>query len=145
MPTFRIQNAELSYDESSVITIDEGLIGLPHLRRMALVRQTTVEPFLWLASLDDEKVAFLVVDPRAIFSDYEPRLTKEMRERLALADGEPALALAIVLIAPEWTKTTINLRAPILINPRTMRGAQMILSETPYRHDELLPQALLAA
>jgi len=51
------------------------------------------------------------------------------------------LSLVIVKISSDWQKTTVNLRAPILINAESKRGVQMVLSESPYGLSENLPQA----
>lgn len=144
MPTICIQGTELAYDEADIITFDEGLIGLPHLRRMVLVRQSNIAPFLWLASLDDPQAAFLVVNPGALFPTYQPPLSAEITQRLGLNEGETPVALSIVLIAPDWTQSTINLRAPIFVCARTMRSAQIVLTDTAYKLDEPLPLAKAA-
>ena len=141
MSTIRIQGADLAYEESSIITFAEGLIGLPRLRRMVLVRQTDIEPFMWLASLDDPAVAFLVVDPRELFHDYALPAMGQLAAHLDLDEGEAPLVLTIVTVAPEWAESTANLRAPLLISASSMRGAQSVLADTAYRVAERLPLA----
>jgi flagellar assembly factor FliW len=139
MPNIRIQDTELAYDDAAVMTFDEGLIGLPHLRRMVLIKQTEIDPFLWFASLDDPSIVFLVVDPYICYPSYAPRVPSEVQTRLGLDQGEAPLALSIVLIDPAWTQSTVNLRAPILIAPHTRRGAQVVQPDHSYRVDEPLP------
>src|SRR5258708_3393169 len=111
MSTLTIQGTEISYDEKDIITFSEGLIGLPHLRRMVMVRQDAIEPFLWLVSLDDHNVAFVVTDAPAMFSGYVPSLPPDSEFRNRLGAAEKPIILAIVLISPEWQQFTANLRA----------------------------------
>lgn len=144
MPTIRIQGTDLPYSESDTITFDEGLIGMPHLRRMVLVRESELDPFLWAASLDDPLVSFLVVDPSVLFTDYSPRLPSEAGSRLGLAVGENPIMLTTVLIASDIKESTANLRAPLVISGSSMRGIQTVLFDTSYRIDEPLPVALTA-
>lgn len=144
MPIVRIQGVELPYEETDIISFPEGLIGMPRLRRMVLVRQTDVEPFLWLASLDDERIAFLVVDPRVVVADYAPEPPEAVRDLLGVEGEERAVALAIMLVAPEWTESTVNLRAPIFVAASTMRGVQAVLHESPYGPAHRLPLAAVA-
>jgi flagellar assembly factor FliW len=144
MQTIHIQGTELAYDETSVVTFDEGLIGLPQLRRMVLVRQTDIEPFMWLASLEDEQTAFLVVEPLALFPDYAPHVPDDVHARLGAGRDERLLILAIVLIAPDWELSTVNLRAPLFISPGRMRGAQVVLTDSSYLAREPLPFDLAA-
>ncbi len=144
MPSISILGTELTYDDSNIITFEEGLIGMPHLKYMVLVEQTDIAPFLWLASLDDPRVAFLVADPRPIFSTYQPQPTEEINHRLDLNEKTPKTVLSIVKISSEWAKTTFNLRAPIFISPKSMKGAQIPLQDTAYRLEEPLPLSVAA-
>lgn len=139
MPKITIQGTSLSYAESDIVSFDEGLIGLPQLRRMVLVRQEGINPFMWLASLDEEGLAFLVAEPSRLFQSYAPALPSDARAVLKLDEGVKPLTLAIVVVATDWARSTMNLRAPLFINARTMRGAQVVLTEGSYRLDEPLP------
>ncbi len=141
MPTIHIQETELPYEEADIVTFDEGLIGLPQLRRMVLVRQHDIEPFMWLASPDDPQSTFLVVEPRSLFPDYAASMPAEAASRLGAGAGESPLVLVIVRIASEWTKSAVNLRAPLFIAASRMRGAQAVLTDSAYRLDEQLPLA----
>ena len=138
-----IQGAELPYEEADVIHFAEGLIGMPGLRRMVLVRETGVAPFLWLASLDDKEVAFLVVEPQQLFPDFRPQ-APDSELFYGTGPGLRTLTLALTRVAPDWRETTVNLRAPLFINPATMRGAQFVLGDERYRLDEPLPREVLA-
>ena len=144
MPTLNIQGTELQYDEKDILTFKEGLIGLPHLQRMVMVSQPDIEPLMWLASLDEEGVALVLADTAGIFPDYAPAVPADCSFSQTLAEDEHALAFAIVLVAPEWEKTTANLRAPIFVSARTMRGAQVILPDHNYSVGQPMPLAMAA-
>jgi len=144
MPTLIIQGTEISYDEKDIITFSEGFIGLPHLRRMVMVRQSIIEPFLWLVSLDEENEAFVVADARSFFPGFVPDLPADSNLRGAFGADQNPVVLAIILIAADWQRSTANLRAPLFISARTMTGAQVVLMDSPYRVNEPLPLALAA-
>lgn len=133
MPTLEINGKEYIFDESQVIDFTEGLVGLPEVRRAALIPLDEFEPFCWLASIDDEKSRFVVVDPNVIFPDYDPTESRDI-------GGPDVEVLTIVKIASDWTNTTVNLRAPIFIETATRRGAQHILSTDRYGLAEAIPQ-----
>jgi flagellar assembly factor FliW len=143
MPTLNIQGTTLHYQESDIITFSEGLIGMPQVRRMVLINREDVAPFLWLAAVEDD-TAFLVIDPKVCVAGYEPILPDAVQQLTGDAPNESRLMLAIVTIAPDWTKSTINLRAPIVISPSTMQAAQIVLTDSPYKLNEPLPQAWAA-
>lgn len=144
MPTLKIQGTELQYDEKDILTFKEGLIGLPHLQRMVMVNQSDIEPLMWLASLDEEGVALVVADAAGIFPDYAPAVPADCSFSQALSGDEHPVAFAIVLVGPEWEKTTANLRAPIFVSASTMRGAQVILPDHTYSVGQPLPFAMAA-
>lgn len=138
MPNIKLQNTEIPFSEGDIITFEEGLVGFPQLRELVVVSQPDIEPFLWLTSAEQPETAFLVLEPHTKFADYTPSLPPEVRARLGLRENEQPLWLAIVRILPEWQRSTINLKAPLVIASQAMRGAQFILNETGYRLDEPL-------
>ncbi len=139
MPKIAIQKTDYSYDETDVIVFDEGLIGLPDVRRAVLVKLPDYQPFCWLAALDNPQTRFLVVNPHEVFPSYQSYIPAEIATLLRSNSQLPGV-LAIVKISSDWTKTTINLRAPIFVNLETKRAAQAVLTGTNYRLDEKLPQ-----
>ena len=141
MQTIRVQGTDLAYEEKDILKFDEGLIGMPQLRRMALIHYTEIAPLLLLCSLDQPDVTFLVLEANAHLPDYAPRFSANVQKQIGLAEGEMPVLLVTVTIAPEWTASTINLRAPIVIGPTTMRGAQIVLMDSQYQLAEPLPFA----
>jgi flagellar assembly factor FliW len=136
MPKITINHKEYEYDETDVISFAEGLIGLPQLRRAVLIALDDFQPFCWMASLDDEKNRFIVVDPHLIYSGYDPALPADLKNQSAENQWE---LWTIVKISSDWQKTTVNLRAPLFVNRERRSGAQIILSESRFGHAETLP------
>ena len=145
MPTLRIQGNDIPYDEKDIITFPEGLIGLPQLTQMVAVKEATIEPFIWLASANEDDVAFVVTEARSLFPNYNPQLPPDSNMNEVLADDEVPVVLAIVLINADWQKSTANLRAPLFISAKTMRGAQVVLNDNSLSVGEPLPLAAVAA
>lgn len=133
MSSIKIKGQEFTYLNDEIIDFFEGLVGLPAMRRAVLIPLREYEPFFWLASLDDEKTRFIVVDPNEIFPEYNPA-------DFAVMNETETKTLVIVKISSDWRKTTVNLRAPILIDANTNRGVQLVLSESPYQLAESLPR-----
>src|ERR1044071_4727273 len=104
MPSITIKGQKYSYLDDEIIHFTEGLVGLPEMRRAVLIPLPEYEPFFWLASMDDERNRFIVIDPHEIFSDYKPA-------EFAVLDESDTNTLVIVKISSDWQKTTVNLRA----------------------------------
>lgn len=133
MSSITIQGTDHRYDESHVITFTEGLIGFPQIRQAVVIEMVDVKPFCWLAPINGEEPRFVVVEPQAIFEGYQPHLYQR-------TDGDADRTYAIVTVDADWKKTTVNLRAPIIVDPITRIASQQILSDSPYQLAEMLPR-----
>jgi len=85
--------------------------------------------FYELRSLTEPGLRFLVAVPGAFFSDYDVELDDETCEALELTDAGDALVLVVITLGSD---PTANLLAPVVINSRTRRAAQVILSGTAW-------------
>ena len=132
MHTININGKDHSYEDDQIIEFAEGLIGLPRLRRAALIESQEYAPFCWLASLDDDDIRFVVINPEAVYSDYRPDTARS-------SDDQKLSYWAIVTISSDWQKTTVNLRAPIFVDEHSKTGAQVILSDSEYQLEQALP------
>ena len=56
--------------EEHIINIPQGLFGFEEYTDFALIT-SEYQPFVWLQSLQDNALAFLVIDPFIICEDYE--------------------------------------------------------------------------
>ncbi len=115
------------------LTFRSGLPGFAGPRRFALVRWGGLDgPYSVLVDLDDPDVRFLVVPPAVFFPDYEVELDDATVARLALTDADEALVLVIVTLGDRPQTATANLLGPIVINTRTLEGAQAVLADSPH-------------
>lgn len=133
----------LDVPAAKVLHVD-GLPGFDHVRRVAVVEHDTPSPFAWLVSLDDRDLAFVVTDPRLAFPDYAPALEKRHRRAIGQQEDqeqEPIELLAIVSLGGD--APTLNLAAPIVVNPRTRQATQAILDGD--RHPLRAPLAITPA
>ncbi|NNE65150.1 MAG: flagellar assembly protein FliW [Pyrinomonadaceae bacterium] len=126
MPSISIKGKDYEYSDSTVIDLVEGMIGLPDMKRAVLVEDPDFNPFYWLASLDDDASRFIVVETKLLFPDFSPE--SHMSNGNDVLDPD-ILYFAVVNVSSDWTKTTVNLKAPILLNPHTRRAAQVIFPD----------------
>ena len=115
-----------------IVEIPEGLMGMHHLTRFALVESSVAAvPFRFLLSLDDAEVGFGMADPTKLFANYEVDLAAE-REVLDIQSDDEAKLFVVLTIGENPMRTTANLLAPLLLNTRTMIGRQLVLSDSRY-------------
>lgn len=114
-----------------------GLPGFEGCTRYVLLKAPELTPFTCLHGLDGSKPSFLVIDPRQVHPTYALGLNDVECRRLEANPRDPLAWFAIVRVGPE-EDATVNLRAPLVINPRRMRGIQSLPHESAYRHDHPL-------
>jgi flagellar assembly factor FliW len=108
------------------IEFADGLPGFEDCRRFVLMASTELDPFVCLQGLGPDAPAFLAVDPRRVIGDYHCDLAPGDRKRLESGADEPLVWLALVSPDADARGASVNLRAPIVINPDSMRGLQVL-------------------
>ena len=105
------------------------LPGFGDLRRFVLVELPAGEGALFeLRSLEEPAVRFVAAVPTAFFPDYAFDLDEGDCDQLGLTDETDALVLVLLTMGGDAAATTANLLAPVVVNARTRRAAQVILS-----------------
>ena len=119
------------------VALTEPLPGFPHHRDYVLVAADATGLLRWLQSVDPQGPRFLVVPPASFVPDYAPRLPGTLLTELALEDRAVAELHCLVTVPDgDVRAATANLRAPLVMNPATGRGRQVVLTEGgyPIRH-----------
>jgi flagellar assembly factor FliW len=120
-----------------VVTFTEGLPGFEACRRFVLVESEALRPFRLVQGLDDGGPSFVGIDPRRVEESYDVPLDRGDLARLQAEPGQPLVWFAIITARSD-RPATANLRAPIVINPKSMRGIQLLPPDSSYRVDHPL-------
>jgi flagellar assembly factor FliW len=112
------------------IAFVEPLPGFPEARRFALVELAAGGVLYALRSLDDPQLRFLVVPPAPFFPDYTPVIDDSAAADLELESAQDALVLLMVTPGESPEQATANLLAPVVVNARTRRAAQVVLADS---------------
>ncbi|MGO9137383.1 MAG: flagellar assembly protein FliW [Syntrophales bacterium] len=123
---------EIDVDESKIIDMRGGILGFEHLKKYILHLQDENNPFWWFQSLEDGKVAFVVINPFITKADYEPVIDDNDTKLLEMENAEHVVMLAIVTILHSPFSVSINLRAPIVINTEKKIAKQVVLEDQTY-------------
>ena len=119
--------------EDLIITLPEGIIGFEDCTRYVVLHVDAKSPFRWLQSLDDGAVAFPIIDPWEFKGDYDPAIADADADQLGLTMDSPKLVFAIVTVPRTNPRDmTANLLGPLVINPLTRTGKQVIVTDEQY-------------
>ena len=116
----------IEIDSKQIVSFPEGLFAFENFKKYAIITKPD-SIFSWLQSLDDVNLAFLVIDPTEIISDYEPKVTADLLTTIEATEIKSLHMLSILTIPqnqPE--KMTMNLQGPLLINAEKAVGAQVV-------------------
>jgi flagellar assembly factor FliW len=107
------------------IRFPHGLPGFESCRGFVLMTSESFGPLQCLQAVEGPTASFLVIDPRRVLADFRCELSVADQARIGLHDRDTLLWLSLVTIELDGT-ITVNLRAPIVINPATMTGHQVV-------------------
>ena len=127
---------EIEIEDSKIITLPKGLMGFEEYTKFAVAFDSEKESkngIMWLQSVEEENLAFPVMDPTHIMKDYNPIVEDEWLEPIGEFNSDEELYVLCVLTVPSDLKQmTINLKAPVVINTSTMKGCQIIVNNEDY-------------
>jgi flagellar assembly factor FliW len=132
-------SAVLTQTRTPVLHFAGGLAGFPDTEAYTLREVEGASPLFLLTSVDEDGPEFVVVPPSAFFPDYAPVLDDESCARLALTDAEDAVLLVVVTLGADVAQSTANLLAPVVVNQRNLRAAQVVLTADLPVRAPLLP------
>lgn len=121
---------EIEYDENEVIIFEDGLYGLTNLKKFVFIENSDENfHFHWLQSLEDTDVVFIVTSPFIFVKNYEFDVPESVLKKLDIENVQEVTIFSIVRIPEEVSRTSVNLKAPIVINNKLRKGRQIILNE----------------
>ena len=131
-------------DERQKITFPSGLFGFESLKDYVLL-DAEQKPFYWLQSFDEEKTAFILIDPFLFRPDYEINIDNEELLPIGITDPEKAVIFTIVTIPSDNRPMTANLQGPLVINRDSRLGVQAVLTDSRWKtkHDIMAELAAL--
>ena len=116
---------EVDLPEEKIITFERGLIGLADYKKFTILYDCEKENsnISWLQSVEEPTLALPVVKPWIIKEDYNPVVEDELLSHI----GE------VTMTVPEQIEQmSVNLKAPIIVNADTRKGAQIICENNDY-------------
>lgn len=124
---------EVTISPEDIIEFVQPLYGFENLHRFVfLYEQSISDHFIWMQSVEERNICFILVDPAVVVGDYSPSLPDVVCEKLG---DEDYMCWLIVVVAEQFEKSTVNLKSPIVVNPEKRLAIQVILEEDfPIRH-----------
>ncbi|MCR5286039.1 MAG: flagellar assembly protein FliW [Treponema sp.] len=119
---------KIEISEENLLTIPEGLFGFEDFTKFALVN-SDYEPFIWLQSTENPNLAFLIVDPFLISSNYETDIDDDTLAKIGIEKPEDIIIMTIVTVPSDGSPITANFQGPIVINKKNHQCLQVVLAD----------------
>ncbi|WP_437559986.1 flagellar assembly protein FliW [Acidithiobacillus sulfuriphilus] len=132
----------LDIDDEQIWTCAAPMPGFEDLRRFALLHVADQGPFLWLQSLEEPLISFLLVEGRHFALDYTGR------PPFLRAEGSCITLVMVILPRQPEEGLQANALAPLCFQPESRRFGQWIVdtqqsgTATPPVHGNTPPLAL---
>ena len=123
---------EIEIDENKVITFTEGLPGFEHLRGFVFI-ESEDNVFGYLQSIEDDEIAFTIIDPYTLKVDYKPQIHENYFEKLGGGSNEDFSLYVIATVGKSLDQTTVNLQGPLLLHIDNKLGVQAIVENNEYK------------
>jgi len=125
---------QFEIESDDLLRFPAGLLGLEDCREWILLDDGQNDAVAWLQSVQRPEVAVAVVSPRRFVPDYRIRVARPEIEPLELQDVR--MAEVLVIVGRTDRAVTLNLKAPLLLNPARRLGRQVVTNgNLPIRHE----------
>lgn len=125
--------------ESDIIYFEDGIFGFEYVHKYVIMEfEKGSDNILCLQNIEDSELAFVLMNPFDLKSDYEPKLSDEDIKTLKIeSDNTGVLYYVICVVKDTIAESTVNLKCPIVINPQNKMAKQIILDNSNYtfRHE----------
>ena len=124
---------QVSYDKNELIHIVNGLIGFEaYTEYLPIPFHEDNDSLISLQCLEDETLSFILMNPFGLLNDYTPSLSGQDMKELDAETAEDLSYYVICVMRDSVAESTVNLKAPLVVNVRSRQARQVILDQSEY-------------
>ena len=124
----------VSVEEDALYRFPEGLYGFEDIHEFCIFSQSFdgEMDFIYLQATDSQYPCFLIFEPWDFYPGYTPSLTEGDLKSLEVKGPEELIFLSIATISLNPEELSLNVKSPVVLNPKTRIGRQVILENRDY-------------
>ena len=122
--------------DEKIIHFENGIMGFEEYKDYTLLYNSEAEEkpfFSWLQCVTEKNLAFPVVNPLNVIKDYNPVVEQALLEPLGELKDEDIVLLVFATIPKDVKETSVNMKAPIIVNSANGKAIQVILEKGGYK------------
>lgn len=120
------------------ILFEKGIPGFEEYKTFIINEIEGNEKLKMITSTEDSNVGFVAISPFEVKKDYEIDLNEEIINKLKIQQPEDVFLLNIITLGKTLETSTVNLKAPLVININNNKGKQLILQDDKHQIKEPL-------
>lgn len=135
-------------EDERIISFEHGILGFPDLKNFTLIYdidkgdEATIK---WLQSIEEPNFAMPVMNPDLVVPGYTPVFNRELLTPLGdNLESENILMFVTVTVPKDITKTSVNLKAPVIISIENRKAVQLICDNETYSVKHGIYEELMA-
>jgi flagellar assembly factor FliW len=121
----------LEIRSDTVIRFEAGIPGFVALRDFALV-ETQRDDLVWLQSVDDAGLTFLLADPFAVVPGFEVNIPTPDLAAIGVHAAADGLLVLVMTQLEGGVPVSANLQSPVVIDRVSGRGRQVVLPDSTW-------------
>lgn len=120
---------EVEINPSQIIKFEHGLPGFEDEKEFIQLPLSEGSAYQVLQSVKTAGLAFIITSPYAIIADYNFDLEDSVIQALDIKSVEEVAVFVIVSLKDTLENSTVNMKAPIVLNIENQKAKQIILDE----------------
>ena len=114
-----------------MIRFASGIPGFVALRDFVLV-ETQRDELVWLQSVDDAGITFLLADPFALVRGFEAEIPSADYAALGVTGAAEGLLVLVMTQLEGGMPVSANLQSPVIIDRTSRRGRQVVIPDSTW-------------
>jgi len=124
----------IEVEEDAVYEFPEGIYGFEEETRFAIFSRPFEDiSFLYLQSAKNHDPCFLVFEPWDLHPDYRPMVSPEDLAACEAESPDDLIFLVIATVHEKAEDLSLNMKSPVVLNPKTRKARQVILQNPDYQ------------
>ncbi|RUL54186.1 flagellar assembly protein FliW [Lysinibacillus antri] len=130
---------EITIDPANILIFEHGIPGFEEEKSFVLLPLEENSVFQILQSTNTENLAFVITSPYSIATNYNFTLDDATVNSLDIKSENEVAVFVIVSLKETLAQSTVNLKAPIVINITNKKAKQVILDNEAYSIRHTIP------
>ncbi|WP_110112534.1 flagellar assembly protein FliW [Bacillus sp. CGMCC 1.16541] len=126
-------HGSMEVKKQDILHFHDGLPGFVEEKTFIVLPLGDDNVFYFLQSTQTPNLGFVITNPFLFFKEYDFELDTSHLQKLEIKDEEHVAVYTILTMTDQIEQSTANLQAPIVINTKTNKAKQIILTNTSYK------------